>query len=304
MTSLGHLLLEASYPEELRLGGSMATRSETIVSTRSKVEAIFRTADTNGDDHLSPSEALAALSLVGVSAESLTAASSRMDVWSAPAPTTGVPAAETWDVLSEDEVTISEMVVDATRAYEYTGTFYKWIDLKTHIVGSSGSIVAINATYPSSDWSNHKDRCELGDDGHDRGVNVTWQFRKTTNDRTFLKQCGYLNGFLLSDDDFDRDYLRATFNAEPKRCYDNGDLTTCVVIDQDPIAPKENNNRKRFYCIRQFYCRRGHKCNDDADTDPTLTSTVCTTGLAFDGSPADVTPSYSIREGIFFMLLV
>lgn len=51
--SLGLLLIEGSYPEELRESGTLAERTTSQWTTYYRVNSIIRTADTNGDEYLS-----------------------------------------------------------------------------------------------------------------------------------------------------------------------------------------------------------------------------------------------------------
>ena len=60
--SLGLLVIEAGYPEELRPGKDLG--SNALVAVRSQVEAILRTADTDGNDRLSAAEGVAAAGLL------------------------------------------------------------------------------------------------------------------------------------------------------------------------------------------------------------------------------------------------
>ena len=57
--SLGLLLIEASYPVELRESGSLAERTTSQWTTYYRVNSILRTADTNGDEYLSTVRLLA-----------------------------------------------------------------------------------------------------------------------------------------------------------------------------------------------------------------------------------------------------
>ena len=45
--------------------------------------------------------------------------------------------------------------------------------------------------------------------------------------------------------------------------------------------------RKRFFCIVASFCPKGDTCT----VDPKLTVTRCTSGLYYDGTPADITPT-------------
>ena len=68
-TSLGMLLLEASYPETLRVKGDYADRVKAVVSITRRVSGIFNTANTNGDLDLTEEEINAVLNFVGVNPE-------------------------------------------------------------------------------------------------------------------------------------------------------------------------------------------------------------------------------------------
>ena len=76
--SLGLLLIEAGYPEELRPGDQGIT---AVVAVRIQVEAILRTADTDGNDHLSVAEGVAAAQLLDMD---LNPSDFTTNVWSQP----------------------------------------------------------------------------------------------------------------------------------------------------------------------------------------------------------------------------
>ena len=287
LVSLGLLLLEASYPEELRESArSEDERQAVVVSTASRIEAIFRTADKNGDDILSVEEAATALALVDVDV-TLDFDDFRSNIWSRP-PEDGrrvsIP-------IAEGDILISAMIADAIENFVLWGTFYV-ADFDLALLTVNDTITQMNATYPASGYS--LAQCE---DDIDDGVKFQWTFRETER-RQLQQQCAYVNGKLLPSDVFTNEMADAALVEDGGICIEEDGLTSCSFHDQDGV---DDNNRKRLYCIRQRFCGAG-PCGPE-NVDEGLTSTRCTTGLAFDGRPADVTPTYSLREGVKFQWL-
>ena len=72
---------------------------------------------------------------------------------------------------------------------------------------------------------------------------------------------------------------------------------------QDPTTIADANY-KRLYCVEAKFCNAltSSTC-DGTHVDATLTSIQCVTGLAFDGSPADVVPSLEDEWGVVFSWL-
>lgn len=113
-------------------------------------------------------------------------------------------------------------------------------------------------------------------------------------------RCAYFNGRIVPNNIFTNDFETAAIDESSCfRNYDNG-TTTCIFHDSAPIT--KLNNRKRYYCIRQKFCDPRNvdafsQCSGDGVLD-SLTTTRCTTGLAYDGRPSDVVPTYSRRQGV------
>jgi len=109
----------------------------------------------------------------------------------------------------------------------------------------------------------------------------------------FSNRCAYVNGQVLPDDVFIDALSTAAVTGPSATCEETAGITTCDFFDTRGVAA---DNRKRLYCIRQFFCGAG-ACGD-TDLNEAFTTTRCTTALAFDGTPADIIPTYSIREGV------
>lgn len=98
----------------------------------------------------------------------------------------------------------------------------------------------------------------------------------------------------LDETSFTDDMVSAT------DCTVSGTTTSCDFTDPDDIA---TNGRKRLYCIYSTFCADGGSTCTSTGTDVTLSRLLCTTGLVYDGSPADVFPSYTTRDGVKFQFL-
>lgn len=153
VVSLGLLLLEASYPEELREKGDRSDREQSTVTTARKVEAIFRTADIDGDDYLTVEEAEAALATVDVI---VPPGEKKFPVWAWPTSTEELFQA--WMPYESTDVKISEMVQRFVMSFVTTGTFY-YADEDVVDEKNASSIVRLEASYPSSNWNG--ETCEL-----------------------------------------------------------------------------------------------------------------------------------------------
>ena len=120
--------------------------------------------------------------------------------------------------------------------------------------------------------------------------------------RVLYQQCIYRNGRLVPTENelTDADTLSSVCD------YDVRSRTTkCNFHDVEEIQPQ--NNRKRYYCLRQLFCDPSKldalgRCSE-VDVDNSLTTFSCTTGLAFDGKPADFIPTYEGFSGIKFQFL-
>ena len=179
--SLGMLLIEASYPEELRESGSLEERTLSQWTTFYRVNSILRMADTNGDDYLSVVEALSALDQASLTVPS--ALLKNAVVWASPGanPTSDYTG---W-AKSYNSSSIGTMVTEAVAQFILTETFYGY-------AGSSMTPTAMEsvlATYPDSTWSAQSCLDKL-----DMGVTLTWAFK--TGSASLYQQCGYVNGKL------------------------------------------------------------------------------------------------------------
>lgn len=291
LVSLGLLLLEASIPEELRESSlPVSERLAGRAQTKSRIEAVFRSADRDGDDFLSVQEILAALPLADVFFDASNG--SNTHVWSG-----AIPGRASVFPLAEDEITITEMIDQAEENFVTSGVFYPAaFDFAEPSLDDA--LVQMEATYPNSSYS--FDRCRCRNESDD-GVKLRWTFRDRQGaTRQLRQQCAYVNGRRLPSSVFTNEMSDASPIEENGICKDDGasNLTTCEFHDTDGVA---FNNRKRIYCVRQFFCGAG-SC-DQADVLDNFTATRCTTGLAFDGRPADVVPRYSISEGVQFQWL-
>ena len=303
VVSLGLLLLEASYPDELRESTApMEERQKAVVSTRTRVEGIFRAADTSGDNRLSREEALNALSLVDVNIGDIEEGRS---VWMRPISGEG----DSFDRV--DDVTITEMITDVMTNFINHGTFFK---VAYDLNDSTGSVIfSMDATYPNSQYNTAKCDYETEGDLSDTassiqrdppgGVDLSWQFNEwapgTTGKRYLYRQCAYVNGALLPE---------TVFTYEMVSAQTSGDASICTVIPftvffacnfhhPDGVA---NDNRKRLYCIQQTFCVGG-PCTGPGDIDPSLTTTRCITALAFDGTPANISAEIKFTFRSFFV---
>ena len=123
--------------------------------------------------------------------------------------------------------------------------------------------------------------------------------------KVLYQQCIYRNGRLLPSNVFANELT----NADTTSSYCNYDVTSrttkCEFHDAQGIQP--TNNRKRYYCLRQYFCDPSKldasgRCSK-GDTDKQLTTFSCTTGLAYDGKPSDFIPTYEGFSGIKFQFL-
>ena len=272
--SLGLLLIEASYPEELRESGNEEERTASQWTTHYRVNSILRTADSNGDDFLSVGEATAALDAVD-----LTVPETVRDlglIWARP--TSSLASYALWEYVYNSSL-IEHMVTDAVSQYVSTGTFYGYLGSDTPVT----SLHDTDATYPNSTWT--EDKCI---ENINAGVTLTWSF--TTENAALYQQCGYVNGEKVPKDKFSDQLVSAT---DSDRCTASDDgngrsVTTCNFDDPDNIAVM---NRKRFYCIDTTFCSPGDSLCTSNTTNSSLGRVMCSTGLLYDGRPADVFPS-------------
>ena len=131
--SLGFLLLEVQWPRHVR----QLSRNEAF----SGISGAFRAFDANSDDHLTVDEARA-----GIADGGMTVPSKVLHIWSRD----GLK-------LSEDEVTITDMIQDELDRLETQGTK----DYHDHPTGA-GAITAMEATYPNPLTEN--DECKSQND--------------------------------------------------------------------------------------------------------------------------------------------
>ena len=131
--SLGFLLLEVQWPRHVR----QLSRNEAF----SGISGAFRAFDANSDDHLTVDEARA-----GIADGGMTVPSKVLHIWSRD----GIE-------LSEDEVTITDMIQDELDRLETQGT-KDYHDRPS----DSGAITAMEATYPNPLTKN--DECKSQND--------------------------------------------------------------------------------------------------------------------------------------------
>ena len=112
--------------------------------------------------------------------------------------------------------------------------------------------------------------------------------------RPFLPAPSFYTGAKLGDSTFSDSMVSAT------DCTTSGTTSTCEFDDSDGIL---TNGRKRFYCIYSSFCADGSSTCTNTATDLSLSRLVCKTGLVYDGSPADVFPTYTANDGVKFEFL-
>ena len=308
LVSLGLLLVEASFPEELRKSHLNATdRAENKISTGARIEAILRTADLNGDDALSVDEVLIALE--GASVRVATDDSDLMiNAWSF------CTDEKTVEKKDFDEVTVSDMILDAVTNFIASGTFYGADFDVAAPSKSKDAIISMTATYPDTKFTELQCRCfrdptatasqidttflqdcdvaSISDLG---GIDLEWTYRPPESDDSptttlpLHRQCAYVNGALMDESIFTKSFTDGSACADTTTTGEK----TCQFHDGEGVG---DGSRKRLYCIRQDYCKT-------SDCTSVTTKTRCTTGLAFDGAPADVVPYYRPFEGVKFQFL-
>jgi hypothetical protein len=316
--SLGLLLIEASYPEELRETGSMDERALSQWTTAFYINSILRTADANGDDELSRAEALLALQYAYMDIPSQVLSTGV--VWASPtvdeASKMYIPSDyANWE-LSESAVTgytsatvscgedctkttyndtysnaanIVMMTKEAVKQFVETGTFYGYPGAST----TTTSVVDMHATYPDSTWTEATCNAKLNS-----GVTLSWSYKTET--ASLYQQCGYVNGGKIAETKYNDRMVAGsdcTTNVVTASGAAAGSVPgtykNCSFADPDDIATR---NRKRFYCVYSTFCPTA-TCNQ-ATLDSGLTRLMCQAGLLYDGKPADVFPTFSIREGV------
>ncbi|KAJ1451351.1 hypothetical protein M885DRAFT_529968 [Pelagophyceae sp. CCMP2097] len=262
--SLGCLLLEAAWPEPTR----------DLANAEMTWNTILRSADTNGDNYLSNDEALKAIASMHFSVPK---AVTRL--WSRQ-----IEGKFVFEEFDEFKVTISAMIEDTIRS-RLTVDFYQ------HGGAGGDALQSMVATYPAADWTGAM--CEDKMDGNANG-GVDWTWELDTSEKTLYRQCIYRNGFLVDDDAFSKDL------ADGSAC--KGTPKKCKVRDTDRIGGSEDDNRKHLYCVEALFCPRGVACDAGA-VDPSLIEVRCSTGLVYDGSPADVVPALISSTGVRFAWL-
>mmetsp|Transcript_25123 Transcript_25123/g.84394 ORF Transcript_25123/g.84394 Transcript_25123/m.84394 type:complete len:1055 (+) Transcript_25123:94-3258(+) len=262
--SLGGLLLEAAWPEPTR----------DLNNAEMTWNTILRSADVNGDNYLSNDEALKAIASMHFSVPT---AVTRL--WSRQ-----VEGTFTFEEFDEFKVTISAMIEDTIRS-RLTVDFYQ------HGGASGNALQSMAATYPAADWT--EGNCTDKMDGNANG-GVDWTWELDTSEKTLYRQCIYRNGFLVDNDAFSKDL------ADGSAC--KGTPKKCEVRDTDRIGGSEDDNRKRLYCVEALFCPRGVACDAGAVV-PSLIEVRCSTGLVYDGSPADVVPALISSTGVRFAWL-
>jgi hypothetical protein len=158
-------------------------------------------------------------------------------------------------------------------------------DLHVHgaeIVG----LTKMSATYPAADWTGKQ--CE--DNLEAASVEFTWTL--DTAEKKLYKQCNYRNGVL--DAGFDNKLANAG------SCDESQGTFKCAATDEDAISAA---NRKRLYCVEAFFCPADAGACDAANVDVSLSELRCSTGLVYDGSPADVVPALISQTGVRFSWL-
>jgi len=269
--SLGLLLIESSYPEELREKGGLADRKLSYWSTVFRVNSILRLADANGDGNLSVQESLSALDIANVNVDA--AVINEKVVWA-------IPTSGNQFNLFKSTYSVATMVKDAARIFVETGTFYGYNSTGTSITAVTG----LNATYPSSGWDS--DTCNAN---VNKGASVSWTIRESGG-AALYQQCAYVNGKKMDIKSFDN-RLESAADCPVDKVLGT---RTCQFRDPKDIS---SGNRKRFYCIYARFCK-GTDCGKTATSG--LSRLMCKTGLLYDGLPADVTAEYSWMNGVQF----
>ena len=258
--SLGLLLIEASYPEELRQSGTLAERTVSQWTTYYRVNSILRTADANGDGLLSVDEASAALGIANVDVP-LSVLSNEI-VWTS---SNGLSLSEhtSW-TKQRSSSSITLMVAEAVAHFVDSGTFYGYLGEST----ATTSLFSLDATYPDSEWTESQCVSKIDSD-----VTLSWSF--TVGSAALYQQCGYVNGAKLDEASFDDRMVSAA------DCSVSGGTTSCTFDDPDDIA---TSNRKRFYCVSMSFCASGESTCTSTSTDTSLARMQCKLGLLYDGT--------------------
>jgi hypothetical protein len=175
-----------------------------------------------------------------------------------------------YDLFYDKGITISDMVADTIASRTSPDL---WLRGGPGAVGLTG----VSATYPNAE------RC----DSTNNGIALRWNL--DVSQKTLFRQCTYRNGL-----------LQAGFtNNIASGCPND----SCSVQDTDSIASGAGDNRKRLYCVEALFCPVGSAKCDAGNIDQALTELRCSTGLAYDGSPADVVPALISATGVRFSFL-
>ncbi|KAJ1452456.1 hypothetical protein M885DRAFT_499110 [Pelagophyceae sp. CCMP2097] len=232
---------------------------------------IFRSADTNGDNYLSRAEALGAIASMHMAAPD-----AAIPIWSRQM------AGSDIETFEESSVTISDMV-------RHTIAARTSVDLRQHGGGGQTGLISVKATYPAADWNVAK--CRVNEDS---GVNLVWSL--STRSKQLYRQCPYRNGVL--HDAFVRTFASG---GDCSVVMVNGVTSTeCTISDDDGVGV---DDRKRLYCVEALFCANGVANCDAEHVDATLSEVRCSTGLVYDGAPADVVPALISATGVRFAWL-
>ncbi|KAJ1451362.1 hypothetical protein M885DRAFT_468528 [Pelagophyceae sp. CCMP2097] len=265
--SLGGLLLEAAWPEPTR---DLSNKEMTF-------NTILRSADTNGDNYLSNDEASKAIKSMHMAVPDVVT-----KLWSRQVE--GEFVFKDFDEKEpEEKVTITEMV-------QHTMLSRTTVELYQHGGAEGAALSGMAATYPAADWT--QPTCVANKDTADTG-GVDWTWQLDTSEKTLYRQCIYRNGELVDGESFSKGM------ADGSACI--GSLKKkCSVHDPDGIS---GDSRKRLYCAEALFCPRDRKCDEMAAVVNSLTEMRCSTGLLYDGSPADVVPALISSTGVRFAWL-
>mmetsp|Transcript_25125 Transcript_25125/g.84415 ORF Transcript_25125/g.84415 Transcript_25125/m.84415 type:complete len:1058 (+) Transcript_25125:35-3208(+) len=255
----------------LLLEAAWPESSRDMTNAEQAWNTIFRSADTNGDNYLSRAEALEAITSMHMV--------SRL-AWYSPLWSRQRAGSFEFETFDEWSVTISEMV-DHTIAARTSA------DLHQYVEGAPMGLVSVEATYPAANWGSAK--CE---DNFDSGVNFAWSLQQT--EKKLYRQCTYRNGANHEE------FTNKVASASDDFCKEGASSKTCTIRDEDGIGV---DDRKRLYCVEALFCPLGVDCKIADNVDPSLTEIRCSTGLVYDGAPADVVPALISATGVRFSWL-
>ena len=170
MVSLGLVLVEGTYPEESWVKGDRAARDLGRVTMARKIEAILRTADTDGDDFLERAEVDVALKGADMHVPAEDIEGNNLPIWAYPE----TSLTSTWKAYDEYDVRVTTMIGQIVENFVQTGAFYPsdrdvWVSARN---ATNATMKEFSASYPNSTWST--DDCDVM---RINGTVVAWSFQ-------------------------------------------------------------------------------------------------------------------------------